>query len=61
MRAIAHISIHCARRTGRAPRFLLLSLGVVGARQVLRDGCARARAAATATLEEVRDAMGMCY
>ncbi len=31
------------------------------ARQVLRDGCARARAVATATLEEVRDAMGMRY
>jgi tryptophanyl-tRNA synthetase len=29
------------------------------ARQVLRDGCARARPAAAATLEEVRDAMGM--
>jgi tryptophanyl-tRNA synthetase len=27
-------------------------------RQVLRDGCARAREIATATLEEVRDAMG---
>jgi tryptophanyl-tRNA synthetase len=31
------------------------------ARQVLRDGCDRARAVATATLEEVRDAMGMRY
>jgi tryptophanyl-tRNA synthetase len=31
------------------------------ARQVLRDGCARARAVAAATLEEVRDAMGMRY
>jgi tryptophanyl-tRNA synthetase len=31
------------------------------ARQVLRDGCTRARAVATATLEEVRDAMGMHY
>jgi tryptophanyl-tRNA synthetase len=31
------------------------------ARQVLRDGCAQARAAAAATLEEVRDAMGMRY
>src|SRR6202161_247660 len=29
------------------------------ARQVLRDGCARARAGAAATLEEVRDARGM--
>ena len=29
--------------------------------QVLRDGCARARAVAAATLEEVRDAMGMRY
>jgi tryptophanyl-tRNA synthetase len=29
--------------------------------QVLRDGCARAREVATATLEEVRDAMGMRY
>ncbi len=29
--------------------------------QVLRDGCARARTVATATLEEVRDAMGMRY
>jgi tryptophanyl-tRNA synthetase len=31
------------------------------ARQVLRDGCARARAVAAATLEEARDAMGMRY
>lgn len=31
------------------------------ARQVLRDGCARARAVAAATLEDVRDAMGMRY
>ena len=31
------------------------------ARQVLRDGGARARAAATATLEDVREAMGMRY
>jgi tryptophanyl-tRNA synthetase len=31
------------------------------ARQVLRDGCARARAVAADTLEEVRDAMGMRY
>jgi len=31
------------------------------ARQVLRDGCVRARAVAAATLEEVRDAMGMRY
>jgi tryptophanyl-tRNA synthetase len=31
------------------------------ARQVLRDGCARARAVAAATLEEVRDAMGTRY
>jgi tryptophanyl-tRNA synthetase len=31
------------------------------ARQVLADGCARARAVAAATLEEVRDAMGMRY
>ena len=31
------------------------------ARQVLRDGCVRARAVATATLEEVRDAMGTRY
>ena len=31
------------------------------ARQVLRDGCTRARAVAAATLEEVRDAMGMRY
>jgi tryptophanyl-tRNA synthetase len=31
------------------------------ARQVLRDGCARARAVAAATLEEVRDATGMRY
>jgi tryptophanyl-tRNA synthetase len=31
------------------------------ARQVLRDGCTRARAVATATLEEVRDAMGTRY
>ena len=31
------------------------------ARQVLRDGCDRARAVTTATLEEVRDAMGMRY
>jgi len=31
------------------------------ARQVLRDGCDRARAVAAATLEEVRDAMGMRY
>jgi tryptophanyl-tRNA synthetase len=31
------------------------------ARQVLRGGCARARAVAAATLEEVRDAMGMRY
>jgi tryptophanyl-tRNA synthetase len=30
-------------------------------RQVLRDGCARARAVAAATLEEVRDAMGTRY
>jgi tryptophanyl-tRNA synthetase len=30
-------------------------------RQVLRDGSARARAVAAATLEEVRDAMGMRY
>jgi tryptophanyl-tRNA synthetase len=31
------------------------------ARQVLRDGCARARAVAASTLEEVREAMGMHY
>jgi tryptophanyl-tRNA synthetase len=31
------------------------------ARQVLRDGCTRARAVAAATLEEVRDAMGTRY
>jgi tryptophanyl-tRNA synthetase len=31
------------------------------ARQVLRDGCARARATAAGTLEEVRDAMGTRY
>ena len=31
------------------------------ARQVLRDGCARARETAAATLAEVRDAMGMRY
>jgi tryptophanyl-tRNA synthetase len=31
------------------------------ARQVLRDGCARASAVAAATLAEVRDAMGMRY
>jgi tryptophanyl-tRNA synthetase len=31
------------------------------ARQVLRDGCAKARAVAAATLEEVRDATGMRY
>jgi tryptophanyl-tRNA synthetase len=31
------------------------------ARQVLRDGCGRARAVAAATLEEVRDAMGTRY
>jgi tryptophanyl-tRNA synthetase len=31
------------------------------ARQVLRDGCARARAVCAGTLEEVRDAMGMRY
>jgi tryptophanyl-tRNA synthetase len=31
------------------------------ARQVLHDGCARARAVAAATLEEVRDAMGTRY
>ena len=31
------------------------------ARQVLRDGCARARAIAADTLEEVRDAMGTRY
>jgi tryptophanyl-tRNA synthetase len=31
------------------------------ARQVVRDGCDRARAVAAATLEEVRDAMGMRY
>jgi tryptophanyl-tRNA synthetase len=31
------------------------------ARQVQRDGCARARAVAAATLEDVRDAMGMRY
>jgi tryptophanyl-tRNA synthetase len=31
------------------------------ARQVLRAGCGRARALAAATLEEVRDAMGMRY
>ena len=31
------------------------------ARQVLRDGCATARGAATGTLEEVRDVMGMRY
>ncbi len=31
------------------------------ARQVLREGCARARAVAAATLAEVRDAMGMRY
>jgi len=31
------------------------------ARQVLRDGGARARDVAAATLEEVRDAMGMRY
>jgi tryptophanyl-tRNA synthetase len=30
-------------------------------RQVLRDGCVRAREVATATLEEVRDAMGTRY
>ena len=30
-------------------------------RQVLRDGCAQARAVAAATLEEVRDAMGTRY
>jgi tryptophanyl-tRNA synthetase len=30
-------------------------------RQVLRDGCERARATATATLEEVRGVMGMRY
>jgi tryptophanyl-tRNA synthetase len=31
------------------------------ARQVLRDGCERARAVAAATLDEVRDAMGTRY
>jgi len=31
------------------------------AMRVLRDGCARARSAAAATLEEARDAMGMRY
>jgi tryptophanyl-tRNA synthetase len=31
------------------------------ARAVLRDGCARAREIADATLEEVRTAMGMRY
>jgi tryptophanyl-tRNA synthetase len=31
------------------------------ARQVLRDGCARARAVAAATLDEVREATGMRY
>ena len=31
------------------------------ARQVLRDGCATARGVAAATLEDVRDAMGMRY
>ncbi len=31
------------------------------ARRVLRDGCARAREVATATLDEVRDAMGTRY
>ena len=31
------------------------------ARRVLADGCARARAVAAVTLEEVRDAMGMHY
>jgi tryptophanyl-tRNA synthetase len=31
------------------------------ARRVLADGCARARAVAAVTLEEVRDAMGMRY
>ncbi|MGH3207750.1 MAG: tryptophan--tRNA ligase, partial [Trebonia sp.] len=31
------------------------------ARQVLRDGCARARGVAAATLDEVREAMGMRY
>ena len=31
------------------------------ARQVLRDGCARAQTVAAATLEEVRDAMGTRY
>ena len=31
------------------------------ARQVLRDGCDRARAIAQQTLSEVRAAMGMCY
>jgi tryptophanyl-tRNA synthetase len=43
-----------ARRTE-----LAADLGYV--RQVLRDGCVRARAVAAATLEEVRDAMGMRY
>ena len=31
------------------------------ASQVLRDGCARARSVAAATLEQVRDAMGTRY
>jgi tryptophanyl-tRNA synthetase len=38
---------------------LAADLGYV--RQVLRDGCARARGIATETLEAVRDAMGMRY
>src|SRR6201997_5421736 len=38
-----------------------LAAGPDYARQVLRDGCARARAVAAATLEEVRDAMGTRY
>jgi tryptophanyl-tRNA synthetase len=38
-----------------------LAADPVYVRQVLRDGCARARVIAAATLEEVRDAMGMRY
>ena len=53
-----------ARWAGRAPfraRRAELAADPGYARQVLRDGCARARAVAAATLQEVRDAMGMRY
>ena len=39
----------------------MISYDPAFARAVLRDGCARAREIADATLEEVRTAMGMRY